>query len=167
MARREQIDAVVSPAEPPGKLRDRHHLDRRDAELCQAPAVDRIAARHVPSRVNVPTCSSYSTCPSRSQPRPGAVGPANASGSTTCDGPCGPNGWDRDAGSGKRACTVIKSIAVESAGRHRRDQRREVAVALWGENDFADHLSRVVFNRERCRLTACRPDAEVTLPPIL
>ena len=33
--RREQVHAVVAPAERPGEIRDRHHLDQRDADLLQ------------------------------------------------------------------------------------------------------------------------------------
>ena len=59
----------------------------------------RIAAAKVPSRVNVPTCSSYRTVPSSFTPRHEASVQANPDGSTTSDGPCGPSGCERDAGS--------------------------------------------------------------------
>ena len=35
MTGRKQVDAVISPAEATGEFRDRHHLDRRDAQIRQ------------------------------------------------------------------------------------------------------------------------------------
>ena len=56
--RRVQIDAVVAPAQPPGEIGHRHHLDHGDADVGETRSVDPAAAAHVPSGVNVPTCSS-------------------------------------------------------------------------------------------------------------
>ena len=53
-----EIDAVVAPAEAPGEIRHRHHLEQRDAEIAPAPASCSAAARQVPSCVKVPMCIS-------------------------------------------------------------------------------------------------------------
>ena len=55
---REEIDAVVAPAEPAREFRDRHHLDQRDPRRGQFAAAARPRRRQVPSGVKVPTCIS-------------------------------------------------------------------------------------------------------------
>ena len=60
----------------------------------------RAALSHVPSRVNVPTCISYNIRPSIETPGHSWSVQVNSPGSTISDGPCGPFGWKREAGSG-------------------------------------------------------------------
>ena len=62
-----------------------------------------IALSQVPSSVNVPTCISYRTCRSIDTPVHDASFHEKALASTIWDGPCGPKGWNREAGSGKRS----------------------------------------------------------------
>src|SRR5689334_18619982 len=58
------------------------------------------AAGQGPSVLNVPTAISYRTVPRSVTPFQPASVQRNADGSITTDGPWGPSGWDRDAGSG-------------------------------------------------------------------
>ena len=60
----------------------------------------RAALSPVPSWVNVPTCISYNIWPAMDTPVHSWSVQVNSPGSTISDGPCGPFGWKRDAGSG-------------------------------------------------------------------
>src|SRR4029079_445857 len=74
MARREQIDAVVAPAKTPGKLRDRHHFNGRDADLCQRrQMIHRRAPRAFAGEC--PDVKFVEYLPVEVEPRPGMVGP--------------------------------------------------------------------------------------------
>ena len=56
--RREQRHAVVAPVARPGKVGDRHQLDRVTPSSAIAPAAEPSTPANVPSGLNVPTCSS-------------------------------------------------------------------------------------------------------------
>ena len=89
--RREEIDAVVTPAEAAGEIRHGHDFDHRDAELGER---GELARRRAPrsfarERADVQLVNDL---PSRDRPRQSRSFQSNPAGSTTCDGPCGPSG---------------------------------------------------------------------------
>ena len=107
--RRVQADAVVSPVAHAGEICDRHQLDRRDAEIAQgfepAPWRRRTCLR-------VRTCRRAARRRSRStagRRRPAGVRPRERGRDrSTCEGPCTPSGWNREAGSGRSSPSLIR-----------------------------------------------------------
>ena len=96
--RRERVDAVVAPVAVAREGRDGHQLDRGDAELAQL-ASRGTTPSNVPSRENVPTCSSYRTSSSSVSRGPGAISKPVVS--STRDEPSNPPGCQREQGSAR------------------------------------------------------------------
>ena len=163
--RREQVDAVVAPAELAGELGDRHHLDDRDAESRERRQLLRgrrpRALRREGADVQLVDHLARRRHARASRRRV----QGNADGSTTAEGPCGPSGCDREAGSGeadRRRCaassdrrpTAGRSILRTSlsppapAGTPAGDRRRERARG-W-------HTPAPRRGRGRCRRPAAR-----------
>ncbi len=114
------------------------------------------AAAHVPSAVKVPTCSSYSTCPSGPTPVHAASDHRKADGSTISDGPCGPSGWNRLTGSGPAAISV-ELVAVAIARANVLDRAAEESVRVRLESN--DRLARRALDHEFDGVAGRRPHA--------
>ncbi len=74
-----------------------------------------IAARNVPSRVNVPTWASQITASSHGRPAQPASRQTYASGSTSSDGPFTSPAWARAAGSGTTLPSPVRKTYSEPA----------------------------------------------------
>ena len=97
--RREEVDAVVAPAEATGKIGHRHLLDHRNAETGKLP---KLSFRRLP-RAFRGKCPDMHLVDDLSLDTRAVQSPslhAKRAGSMTFDGPWGPSGWQREAGSG-------------------------------------------------------------------
>ena len=132
MARREQIDAVVAPAETSGELRDRHHFDRGDPDVGERRQLlhRRTPGAFLGERADVELVEHLAF---EAHAGPRLIGPCKRVRIDHLRRAVRTERLGARSGIGKTRRTGVEPIAVQRARADRGDERGKVAVSFCSE----------------------------------